>query len=70
MMAKVDKDTCTGCGLCVDACPDVFELAGGLAVVKDCPIPPALAGRCQDAVHGCPVNAIAFEKQSRAAVCQ
>jgi Pyruvate/2-oxoacid:ferredoxin oxidoreductase delta subunit len=22
----VDQDTCTGCGACVDLCPEVFEL--------------------------------------------
>jgi len=26
MKAIVDKDVCTGCGLCVDTCPDVFEM--------------------------------------------
>jgi ferredoxin len=26
MKAVVDKDLCTGCGLCEDTCPEVFEM--------------------------------------------
>ena len=26
MKARVDKDTCIGCGLCPSICPEVFEL--------------------------------------------
>jgi ferredoxin len=26
MKAIVDKDLCIGCGLCVDVCPEVFEM--------------------------------------------
>ena len=36
-MAKVsiDVSTCVGCGLCEQACPDVFEIQGdGVAHVK------------------------------------
>jgi len=36
-MAKVtvDENTCVGCGLCVNACADVFELNDeGIAKVK------------------------------------
>ena len=28
------EDTCTSCGLCVDTCPDVFEMGDDLAQVK------------------------------------
>lgn len=34
MKAIVDQDTCTGCGLCSDSCPEVFELADDTAKVK------------------------------------
>jgi len=31
---KVDPDECTGCALCVDICPEVFEMLDDLAVAK------------------------------------
>jgi len=34
MKAIVDADLCTGCELCVDTCPDVFEMDDDIAVVK------------------------------------
>ncbi|MFH2068687.1 MAG: ferredoxin [Candidatus Omnitrophota bacterium] len=59
MKVKVDTDTCTGCGLCVDSCPDVFALEGEVARVKVDQVP-ASAGECvQQAIQDCPVNAIA-----------
>ena len=35
MKAKVDPDLCTGCALCEDVCPEVFEMVGELAEAKD-----------------------------------
>jgi ferredoxin len=33
---KLNNELCTGCGLCVDACPhNVFEIIGGKAHIKD-----------------------------------
>jgi ferredoxin len=34
MKAAVNKETCIGCGLCADICPDVFEIKGPVAVAK------------------------------------
>ena len=31
MKVKVDPDECTGCALCVDICPEVFEMLDDLA---------------------------------------
>ena len=56
-MASVDKDLCVGCGLCPQACADVFEMTddgkAGIIAGSD-----ASAACIQDAVDQCPVGAI------------
>lgn len=57
-MAKisVDMSTCVGCGLCEQACPEVFEVQGdGLAHVKS---QTAVSCNVQEIAEQCPVNAI------------
>ena len=58
MKVKVDTDTCTGCGLCTDGCPDVFVLEGEIAKVKVTPVPTSAEECTQQAIQDCPVNAI------------
>jgi ferredoxin len=60
MKAEVDQNTCTGCGLCVDTCPEVFEMAGDTATVKVDPVPPTAENACLDAKEDCPVEAISI----------
>jgi len=31
---KIDESLCTGCGLCVDICPEVFEMEDDVSNVK------------------------------------
>lgn len=57
MALKVDQDLCTGCGLCAQICPEVFEIGddGYSHVIKgaDASLP------CVDeAIDQCPVGAI------------
>jgi ferredoxin len=58
MRAKVDEDTCTGCGLCVDICPEVFEMDGDVARAKVGDVPEDLEECAEEAAESCPVEAI------------
>lgn len=61
MKAKVDSDLCTGCGLCADSCPEVFEMAGDMARVKASPVPKNAEDCTREAKDNCPVEAISIE---------
>jgi len=62
MRAIVDEETCTGCGLCQETCPDVFELVDDVAKVKLDPVPAEHQDACREAADSCPVEAIAIEE--------
>lgn len=58
MKASVNQDLCTGCGLCVDSCPDVFEMKDDKAAVKVKQVPTSAIDCAEEAVSNCPVEAI------------
>lgn len=63
MKASVD-DSCISCGLCVEVCPEVFELpedADKANVIGD-EVPAAAVASCHEAAEGCPVEAIHLEE--------
>ena len=60
MHAEVNADMCTGCGLCVDICPEVFELKGDAAVATEDAVPEDNEETCQEAAESCPVEAISI----------
>ncbi|MDD5772231.1 MAG: ferredoxin [bacterium] len=62
MKAKINKELCTGDGLCVETCPEVFEMDGDTARVKINKIPEIFEGKCQEAAEGCPSEAISVEE--------
>ena len=53
-MVKIDKSKCIGCGACVSTCPEVFEIDGGKAEVKEQKDVPCV----KEAIDSCPVDAI------------
>lgn len=59
--AQVDQKTCTGCGLCSETCPDVFEIKAGTANVKGTLVPAEAEAACREAMQDCPVEAISIE---------
>ncbi|MFH1221038.1 MAG: ferredoxin [Candidatus Eisenbacteria bacterium] len=61
MKAVVDKDLCTGCELCAQTCPDVFEMEGDTVSVKADPIPSGMEDCAKQAADECPVEAIKVE---------
>jgi ferredoxin len=55
------EDSCTACGLCVDTCPEVFEMGDEIAEVIVDNVPPELEETAQQAADECPVEAIVVE---------
>lgn len=58
MKAKVNEETCIGCGLCEQLCPVVFALDGATAKVQVDPVPADQESACREAADACPVSAI------------
>jgi ferredoxin len=57
MPAKVDIETCTGCGSCVEVCPvEAITLDDGVAVVDE-----EICTDCGACANECPVEAIEME---------
>jgi len=61
MRVTVDEDTCIGCGLCVEECPEVFEMNDDQVRVKADEIPEDVMESCKEAAENCPVEAIQME---------
>ena len=61
MRVTVDEETCIGCGLCAETCPDVFELKDDKAYVKMDEVPEQFADACREAAEECPVEAIQID---------
>ena len=55
------KDSCTACGLCVETCPEVFEMGADFSQVIVDQVPPELKETTLQAADECPVEAIVVE---------
>ena len=62
MKVRVDTELCTGCGLCADSCPEIFELDNDYATVKVDVVPEDQEDCARQAVEDCPVEAISIEE--------
>lgn len=59
MKIEVNKDLCTGCGMCVSIDSDIFEFdADGKSSVKMDEIPEEKRQAAMEAIESCPVGAI------------
>jgi len=59
LKASVNKNSCIGCGICVDICPSLFELdPQGLSEATTTLINPSLTSKAQLAAEACPTSAI------------
>jgi ferredoxin len=61
MRVTVDEETCIGCGLCAEECPEVFEMNDDKVRVKVDEIPDDATESCKEAAENCPVEAIQME---------
>ncbi len=62
MNVRVDPDLCTGCGVCIDMCPEVFHLRDDVSVVLVDTVPAEHEDTVREAAEACPVEAIAVEE--------
>ncbi len=60
MRVIIDADLCTGCSLCEQTVPEVFEIVDGVAVVKT-PMTVDNEEAVKEAAENCPVDAIRVE---------
>lgn len=62
MKLSVNAEECTGCELCVNTCPDLFELDGDVAKSKVDVVPEGAEECARQAAEDCPTSAIAVEE--------
>ncbi len=62
MKATVDAETCSGCALCEETCPEVFKMDDGdIAKVIADPVPAGAEETCKQSAEDCPSESIKVE---------
>ena len=61
MKTIIDPALCTACGLCVDTCPDIYEMGEDFAVVVVDTVPPDMEKCALEVENDCPVEAISHK---------
>lgn len=62
MHVGVNEELCTGCGLCEDICPEVFNIDNNISRVLVETVPAEVEDSCKDAMEQCPTDAISIEE--------
>ncbi len=62
MKVKIDPELCNGDEVCVQLCPEVFEMQEDKAVVIMDDIPEDLQDSVREAADSCPSEAITIEE--------
>jgi ferredoxin len=58
MKVRIDPELCTGDEICVQMCPEVFEMEGDKAIVLQEEVPEELQDSVREAADSCPSEAI------------
>jgi len=61
MKVTIDESVCTGCAVCSDLAPDIFELTDDMVSIVKKPgedVPADLIEAVQEAIDSCPVTCI------------
>jgi len=61
MKVKIDKELCSGDEICVEICPEVFQMEDDVAVCKAEDVPEDVREKCREAADECPSEAIIIE---------
>ena len=62
MKVKIDPDLCTGDEICVQMCPEVFEMEDDKAIVLKEEVSEDLQDSVREATDSCPTEAIIIEE--------
>ena len=60
MKVKIEEG-CIACGVCVDSCPDVFQMGDDVAEVINENVPEQFQDQVKQAAQDCPVDVIIIE---------